>query len=104
MDAVMIEVRRVVGRENSNSQTTSLLLLLLLLACGYDVGQRNSVESTEEACLPRLEPQEYRYSTPTSPGPSFQTSSKEAPVIDRKDEVRGGGLRYRRNRGWAASI
>lgn len=30
MDAVMIEVRRVVGRENSNSQTTSLLLL----ACG----------------------------------------------------------------------
>lgn len=30
MDAVMIDVRRVVGRENSNSQTTSLLLL----ACG----------------------------------------------------------------------
>jgi hypothetical protein len=27
MHAVMIDVRRVVGRENSNSQTTSLLLL-----------------------------------------------------------------------------
>lgn len=39
MDAVMIEVRRVVGRENSNSQMTSLLSF----ACGCDVGQRISV-------------------------------------------------------------
>ena len=35
MDAVMIDVRRVVGRENNNSQTTSLLLLF---ACHGNVG------------------------------------------------------------------
>jgi len=96
MDAVMIDVRRVVGRENSNSQTTSLLLL----ACGACWGQNNVAwrNGGNEEGLPRLE-------WSTSTGPSFQRMNlEEDPRIVRNDEVREGRLRYRRNRDWAASI
>jgi hypothetical protein len=53
MDAVMIDVRRVVGRENSNSQTTSLLPL----ACGWGsewvkiAWRSNGAEGTKKRLL-----------------------------------------------------
>jgi hypothetical protein len=53
-----------------------------------------------EEGLPRLE-----QSTATATGPSFQRMNlKEDLGFARKDEVREGRLRGRRNRDWAAGI
>ena len=91
----MIDVRRVVGRENSNSQTTSLLLLAL--ACGRGGQDRVWSNGVGRRGSPRFEQQE-------RPTRLLLQIVKGQAVIVRRDEVRGERLRCKRNRGWEARI